>query len=259
MRKRYLLFIASTVFCATISTKAVKAQSDHSVSTATATTTDVQTTSTTVTTTTTTEQSDRPASIGLTLGTPGIGLEASIPLDKNFCLRPGIGYIPKFNYTYNAVLGQYSVSNKFKTELLHIQLLADYYLPVLHKAGFRVTAGIAGFLIAKSEAVTVPTGALYYGDIPINDDPARMGEVKSKVTRNGVAAYVGAGFQDLVNGKHFGLSLDLGTYYSLVDPTVEMTTTGYLVGNERNAKQLKDNLSSYRWLPTLQIGLHYKL
>jgi hypothetical protein len=258
MRKKYLLFIASAVFCSVLHTSTVKAQDQSSTVSTTAT---VETTTDTETVKKVRSHDEsvlHPTSVGLLIGTAGVGLEASTPIAPDFCLRPGFSYVPKFSYTNNAVLGDYSVSNKFKTQLLNIHLFGDYYLPALRSVGWRLTGGIAGFIVAKSDVVTIPTGDLYYGDIPLNNDPERMGEVKSKVSRNGFAFFIGTGFEHLVNTEHFALSLDLGTYYSIADPSVEMTTTGYLVGNERNEHQLKENLSQYRWLPTLQVGLHYK-
>jgi len=195
-------------------------------------------------------------SVALLLGTAGIGAQGNITLSKSWGIRAGFQIMPAFTISQDDKIGRTDVEHKYKINLANIHVLADYYLPFAQKIGLRVTGGLAGFVSAKANVVSVPIGEYYYGDIPINDE--RMGEVKTKVNRSGVAAYLGAGFLNLVNTKHFGLSADIGSYYLLPAADVEMTASGYLSGNERNQEQLKENLKGYRWLPVIQLGFHYK-
>ena len=200
----------------------------------------------------------QPSSLGLVVGSSGVGLEFTASLDPRFHLRAGFGYVPKFNYNMDERIGQYNVTNQFRTELFQLHFFGDWMLPVMQGAGFHLTGGVAGFAGAKSKVVTVPVGEYYYGEIPINDDPQRMGQVNSTVTSSSIALYAGIGWQNIIDTRHFGLSVDLGAYYALAAPTVDMTTSGYLVGNEINRGQLQENLKQYRWLPNLQLGFHYK-
>ena len=195
-------------------------------------------------------------SVGITLGTSGIGLQGILPLNNHFSLRGGFSVIPTFNYTRTDKVGTTSLEQKFKTGFVNIHVLADYYLPVLQKAGFRLSGGFAWFVHAESKVRSIPVGDYYYGEIPINDE--RMGDINTVVKRNGIAPYLGAGFLNLYNGKRLHLSFDLGTYYLLPEADVKMESTGYLTGNERNQEQLKENLKGYRWLPVVQVGLYYK-
>jgi len=205
-----------------------------------------------------TDMPNHPSSLGLSAGSSGLGLEYSTPLANSFNLRVGFGYIPKFTITQNTVIGQYDVENKIETELFQMHFFGDWFMPVMKPAGFHLTIGVSGFAAAKGNVTTRPTGEIYYGEIPVNDDPERMGTVVSTLNRRGMAVYAGIGWQNIVNTRHFGLSLDLGTYYSISTPEVQMTTSGYLVGNEVNRNQLRENLQNYRWLPTLQLGFNYK-
>jgi len=197
----------------------------------------------------------QPSSIGLAVGTSGAGLEFCAGLNKRFNVRAGFGYIPKFNYTKTDEIGQYNVQTEYKTEAFQLHFFGDWFV---WGPNFHLTAGVGGYMGAKSTARSIPLGDIYYGDININDDPNRMGYVESKVSLNTIGVYAGFGWQNLINTNHFGLSLDLGTYYSLMRPDVTMSTTGYLVGNESNRQQLAENLKGYRWLPNLQLGFHYK-
>jgi len=197
----------------------------------------------------------QPTSVGLSVGTSGIGLEFCGNLNKRFNLRAGFGYIPKFNYTATDKIGKYEVQTTYKTQMFQAHFLGDWFV---WGPNFHLTAGVAGYLGGKSTAKSIPLGDYYYGDININDDPARMGYVESEVTLNTIGLYAGLGWQNLISTNHFGLSLDLGTYYSLLRPEVNMSATGYLVGNESNRQQLAENLKGYRWLPNLQLGFNYK-
>ena len=199
----------------------------------------------------------RTPAVGITLGTTGIGLQGILPLNNHFSLRGGFSVVPAFNYTRTDQIGTTALEQKFKTGFVNIHVLADYYLPVLQKAGFRLSGGFAWFVHAQSKVRSIPVGEYYYGEIPINDD--RMGEISTVVKRNGIAPYLGAGFLNLYSSKHLNLSFDLGTYYLLPEANVKMEATGYLTGNERNQEQLKENLKGYRWLPVVQFGLYYKL
>jgi hypothetical protein len=194
--------------------------------------------------------------IGITLGTSGIGLQGIYPLSQDFSLRAGFSVIPSFNYIRTDKIGTTSLEQKFKTGFVNIHVLADYYLPVLRQAGFRLSGGFAYFVNAKSDVTSKPVGDYYYGDIQINDE--RMGDIKTTVKRNGIAPYIGAGFLNLYSNKHINVSFDLGTYYLLPEADVKMEATGYLTGNERNQEQLKENLKGYRWIPVVQFGLYYK-
>lgn len=205
-----------------------------------------------------TEMPNHPSSLGLSAGSSGVGLEYSTPLSKSFNLRVGFGYLPKFSFTQSTTIGQYDVENKAETEIFQMHFIGDWFMPIMKPAGFRLSLGVSGFAAAKSTVTTRPVGEIYYGEIPVNDDPARMGTVVSTLNRRGMAAYAGFGWQNIINARHFGLSLDIGTYYSLSTPEVKMETSGYLIGNEVNRNQLRENLKNYRWLPTLQLGFNYK-
>lgn len=194
--------------------------------------------------------------LGITLGTSGIGLQGIYPLNSSFSLRGGFSVIPTFTYTRTDKIGTTNLEQQFKTGFVNIHVLADYYFPVLRKAGFRLSGGLAWFVHAKSNVVSKPVGDYYYGDIQVNDE--RMGDIKTSVSRSGIAPYLGAGFLNLYSNKHINVSFDLGTYYLLPEADVNMTATGYLTGNERNQEQLKENLKGYRWLPVAQFGVYYK-
>jgi hypothetical protein len=197
-----------------------------------------------------------PASLGVIAGTTGFGLEGMAPLSSHWYLRAGFTFTPTIGFTKEGKIGTTRMEHHFKSNAAKLHLMVDYHLPVLKKMGFRLTGGVAWFITAQSNVNSVPLGNYYYGDINVNDE--RMGAIRSRVTRDGIAPYLGAGFLNLFSTSNINLSLDLGTYYSLADAKVRIRTSGYLTGNERNQEQLKENLKGYRWLPLLQLGLHFK-
>lgn len=195
--------------------------------------------------------------VGAIVGTAGLGLQANIGLSGSWGIRAGFQFLPGAKINQDDRIGKVDVEHKYKINTFNIHALADYYTPFLSNLGFRFTGGLSAFLSAKADVTSVPVGEYYHGEIPLNDD--RMGEVKTKVTRGGAALYLGTGFARLIKAGNLSISADLGTYYLFSKPDVEMTATGYLKGNERNQEQLKTNLKGYRWLPNVQIGIHYAL
>ncbi len=194
-------------------------------------------------------------SVGLLIGTAGIGVQGVATLGGNWGLRAGVQVLPSIKLTQQDKIGKTDVEHTYKINAGNLHVLADYYLPVLRSTGFRLSAGLGLFFAAKADVSSVPVGSYYFGEIQINDE--RMGTVESKVTRGGLAPYLGTGFSQLIHSGKFGLSLDVGSYYLLSKPNVKMSATGYLTGNERNEAQLEKNLEGYRWAPVVQIGLHY--
>jgi hypothetical protein len=176
--------------------------------------------------------------VGAIVGTAGLGLQANIGLSGSWGIRAGFQFLPGAKINQDDRIGKVDVEHKYKINTFNIHALADYYTPFLSKLGFRFTGGLSAFLTAKADVTSVPVGEYYHGEIPL---------------------YLGTGFARLIKAGNLSISADLGTYYLFSKPDVEMTATGYLKGNERNQEQLKTNLKGYRWLPNVQIGIHYAL
>lgn len=196
------------------------------------------------------------ATIGLLVGSSGIGIEAKKRYNEDAVLRFGFNILP-INFTKYEELGNVTVKGYYKSNFTNIHLLADY--TVLKNNNFEVKAvsGLAYFAKAEVEVNVTPVGNYYYGEIQLND--GTMGDATIKADWSGLAPYLGVGLGASIPETKMNISLDLGTYYFLSNAKVDMKTTGYLIGNENQRKQIQDNLKPYKWLPTLQISINYKL
>jgi hypothetical protein len=198
--------------------------------------------------------------VSLTLGTTGVGIEGRLAVSRRIAIRLGYNYARgKFSNTKQLRNSPVTLARDYESRATNVHVLADYMLPkILPKLAFRVTGGVAIFTEAQTKVTGVPVGSYKYGDIELNED-GRMGVVTVKADWAGPAAYAGIGLFNPIPLKHrIGLNLDLGTYY-LPAPSVYMTATGYMAGNEANAQQIRENLSSYHFLPVLQLAVSYRL
>jgi hypothetical protein len=206
--------------------------------------------------------SDAPAAspdamtLGVYAGSQGFGLEFRRKVATNWNVRFGGGYLP-WNAGINEKISEVSVHSDYKTSFTNIHALAEYQLPFWKKIDFRLVGGLAYFVSANVKGTVTPKGDYYYGDIQLNDE--NMGEIKVDAEWTVLAPYLGVGLFRIVPTKKLNVNLDLGTYYFVSAPRVNMETSGYLAGNQSNSDQLADNLKSYRWLPVLQLTLNYKL
>ncbi len=196
------------------------------------------------------------ATIGLVVGSSGIGFEVKRKVYEDVVLRLGFSTLP-INFTKYEQLGSVTVKGYYNAKFTNIHLLADYSLLKKESYEFRLTGGLTYFAKAQIEANVTPVGNYYYGEIQLND--GTMGDATINVDWKGIAPYVGFGLGSAIPLTKMNITLDVGTYYFLANAKVDMKTTGYLIGNETQRKQIQDNLKPYKWLPTFQLSLNYKL
>jgi len=194
--------------------------------------------------------------VGVYAGSQGFGAEVRRKVAADWNVRLGGGYLP-WNAGINQKISDVSVHSDYKTSFTNIHALAEYQLPFWKKLDFRIVGGLSYFVSATVKGTMVPQGDYYYGDIQLND--GNMGQIKFEAEWTGLAPYLGVGLFRIVPTKHLNLNLDLGTYYFVSAPRVNIETSGYLSGNESNSDQLASNLKSYRWLPVVQLTLNYKI
>ena len=126
---------------------------------------------------------------------------------------------------------------------------------------FRLTAGAFAnnneVRMASQEMSGYPIGD---NDIPYL--PAEVGTLQSVTTFDGIAPYVGAGFDfDLFD--RVGLSLDFGVLWQ-GDPMVSMTATGllaqdpgFLADLEVERQQLENEMEDLKAYPVVSIGFNF--
>ena len=211
-------------------------------------------------------------SLGVGVGTTGIGIEAAAPLGNHFQLRagytfdPGIKYKQNVDYKYHG--DKYTTKAEAELNIGDVNLLVDWY-PFTNKT-FRVTAGA---YIGKERFVTAqnldplahdPDEGIYIGDkfIRVGDDKIAHAAIKV----NAFKPYLGIGFGRAVAKSRLAFNFDLGVQFwgkpTLVglDPDTgkwEEAKKSSDLGKEGD--EFLDILSKIVVYPVLQFRLTYRI
>jgi len=192
------------------------------------------------------------------VATQGVGLELKYAPVAAFNVRVGASMLP-FKTT-----GVYSVRSEptdisLKAEFSNAHAMFDWH-PFLKEPSFSrkiiVTAGAAYFWKDRGDAVVSYRGTYNYGDIPISSE--ELGQLYGSVRWNKVAPYLGFGFENAFPSKKFNVGFAIGTYY-MGKPDVTLTGTKFLVRNNSNEAQFRENMSYYQFLPVLQVNFNFSL
>ena len=163
-------------------------------------------------------------SLGVSLGTDGIGFEAAAPIGRYVQARTGISFMPAFSYSDD----------------VHIQTSAGLELPdkveakgTLHMTDWKLLFDIfpsqnsafhftAGFYVGKQNVVTAKNteshpmlesgGAILIGGQPFGAN--QQGVANIQVRTSSFKPYLGIGFGRAVPRKHrFAVACDLGVQF----------------------------------------------
>ncbi|OLL33203.1 hypothetical protein BTH42_02885 [Burkholderia sp. SRS-W-2-2016] len=190
-------------------------------------------------------------------GTLGIGVGAA------YNITPWLGVHADFNaikLSRNFDVG----GNRYEDDLWLRQggLYGDLF--PWSGSGFRVTAG---FRVTDNEITgnSVPTNGMYMFNGKAS--PAFPGEYATASAKYPtVMPYLGIGYGLHPRARGWGLVVDLGVAYGI--PRASYTLSPALaqaVGPQMSQviidtglQQVREKVSSYRWYPTLQIGISYR-
>ena len=183
--------------------------------------------------------------IGIKAGTPGAGVELSMPFTSNFGGRLGFNY---FTYSYDTT--QEGIDYDADLTLLSIAALIDW-----HPTGgsFRVSGGV---IYNGNEVEGKASGDLKIGENEYTDVKA-----KAKVDFDDIAPYVGIGWDTSFGAeRQWGFICDIGVIYHGT-PNVSFTATGTGIDPadvQEEKKELEDNIEDFRFYPVITLGLIYK-
>lgn len=190
-------------------------------------------------------------SMGIKAGTLGLGLEAT--------WRP----IPWLDFRLGGSAYDYQDDGSQAGVNYHATLaLENYYLTgnfLFPMSPFRVTVG--GFSNGN-EMQMVSMDALLYDVGNGNYNFAEVGTLRSTAYFEGVAPYVGVGFDFSIGGK-VGLNLDFGVLWQ-GDPAVALTTDGLLASDpsfladlETERQELETEFEDYKAYPVITLGFTF--
>lgn len=88
--------------------------------------------------------------------------------------------------------------------------------------------------------------------------PEEIGMVSTTIKTNKVQPYLGLGYDQFYLGKNINFSINAGGLYQ-GKPMVSMMATNMLKPTEESAARLEHNLSSYQFIPFVQLHIQYNL
>lgn len=175
------------------------------------------------------------------------------------------GFLPRLSARVGAGITPVDLPNTFHVndfrsaidmniQFTNVHLIADFQ--PFGGSGFRVAVGAGYFVKAKTVADVTPTADNGFGSIILT--PEELGTLKLTADWKGLAPYIGLGFFKAFPSEVFNMNFDFGTYY-LAAPATTITGTKALINNQENNDKFQRNISTYRWLPVLQLNFNFRL
>ncbi len=191
-------------------------------------------------------------SLGLKLGTLGIGVEGTYQLSPKWGLRGGLN---RYDYGYEDDLDGVDYDGDLK--LSSITLLADYRP---FESGFRLSGGA---VINDNAIKGVALPADFYD---IGDETytlAETGTLSATADFDDLSPYVGIGY-DFASSSNLRFNIELGVLVQ-GSASVEILSTGGSLSSDpafqaelaSEARFYEDDLKDYDVYPVLSIGLQY--
>jgi hypothetical protein len=201
-----------------------------------------------------TSVSEKKNAFAISFGSPGLGLE----------------YARKLSPKINAKLVWHSFNLKdFEKEDIEIKddlvdLLANLevsiidvgieYLPFTNSS-FKLTAGLGFLSNVNANGVVTYTEEVVFGDVVVSKND--VGEINGDISWTGVAPYLGIGFGRAIPKKRLGFGIEFGSYFSS-SPDVKLTATELLAPTAEQEDNLREALTSFKFIPRVQLRIAYK-
>ncbi|WP_298881315.1 hypothetical protein [uncultured Polaribacter sp.] len=200
------------------------------------------------------EIKEKKNAFAISIGSPGLGLE----------------YARKLSPKLNAKLVWHSFKlEDFEKEDLEIKedkidLLANLELSIIDlgieflpfkNSSFKLTAGLGFISKLNTNATITYTENVKFGDVVITKED--VGEVNADVSWSGTAPYLGIGFGRAIPKRRLGFGIEIGSYFTS-SPDATLTATKLLAPTSNQEENLKEAISSFKFIPRLQFRLAYK-
>ena len=104
-------------------------------------------------------------------------------------------------------------------------------------------------------AVVTYTEEVQFGDVKLSKKD--VGEIIADVSWSGIAPYLGIGFGRAIPKKRFGIGFELGSYFTS-SPDVILTASKLLSPTSNQQENLKESLSTFKFIPKIEIRIAYK-
>jgi len=199
--------------------------------------------------------SEHPFSVGVNMGSLGIGANLSLPLGSDASLRANIN---KFKYNLNKKYKK--VSFKGNLNLLNAGLLIDYF-PANNF--FRLSVG--GYLNKNKVSGTSKFSKSI--TVKVHNVKRKITDrvkIESEVKFNNISPYVGVGWGNNIQKKGWNTTLDIGMMYQGLPKITFDTSSKYAITKDRLKKDIKREkarlkrfANKYKFYPVLVVGISY--
>lgn len=193
-------------------------------------------------------------SLQLHAGTQGIGADFRYGLLPKLSLRFGGSIIPSVTANNAFKIAGFDADNTLKANFTNLHLLGDF--APFKTNSFRVVAGISYLFNANGDLNFKPRGNYNFDGLELTSE--EVGDLNIGLSWQGLAPYLGLGFLRSFPKNKFNVNIDFGTYY-LTAPRSTVVGTKLLSDNEALEPQLDENMSSYRFLPVIQLNFNFKI
>ena len=198
---------------------------------------------------------EKPFSMGINIGSLGLGVNLSLPVNKDVSIRANIN---KFTYSLNKKYRKVDFAGDLS--LLNAGLLVDYF-PT--NKFFRLTAGAylnKNKVSGSSKFTKSVTVKIYNIKRTFTDNVTINTEVKF----NNISPYVGIGFGNNIQKKGWNTTLDVGMMYQGLPKITFDTIAKYDLTKEKLKKdiekekvRLRKFADKYKLYPVIAVGISY--
>lgn len=192
--------------------------------------------------------------IQLHMGSQGFGLDLKYGISPKFAARLGASSSLGVGLNNVIQLEGLNADNSLKANFSNIHALADF--TPFPKRNFRISTGLSYLFQANGNLLFVPTGTYYFDGMELTGE--EVGNLAIDISWKGVAPYLGVGLFKASPTNVFNINVDIGSYY-LNAPKSKITGTKLLADNYQLEPQLDKNMSSYRFLPVLQVNFNMNI
>lgn len=179
--------------------------------------------------------------VGATVGTLGVGGEASYLLYNNIVLRTNISYIALDFNDIASKFGSPKIPINISSEALFVGAIIDFHP---FKTGWRISGG-ARYVDEIFQGNSNEIETVHLGDHDYTMD--QIGSLNASIgNKNTLAPYLGFGFDSShfsQDGSGFRIGLDLGAFYTGT-PDVKITTANAIDGLQADLEKEEASIES---------------
>ncbi len=192
-------------------------------------------------------------SVGVSAGTPGLGIDLGYDINDTFGLRANGNW-----FSLSKDVESDGVNYDGKLKLLSLGVLGDFYI---FGSGFRLTGG--AYLngnhvnLNATPANNIEVGGTVY-------TPAQVGTLTGEADYNTFTPYAGLGYTSNRGEPGLAFVFDAGVMFqgrpdiTLTSNGAAAATPGFQADMERERREIADDLKWTRFYPAVRMGVAYR-